>query len=85
MPAISLDLGATIARHPWPAVAIALTVGAGIALAERSRSTLVRAASLAIGSALIASARELLAGKLAEHAHSWLDERDRKWAPRATR
>jgi hypothetical protein len=78
MPATSLDLRATITRHPWSAIAVAFGVGAGLALAERSRSTLVRAASLAIGSALIASARELVGSKLAEHARSWLDERDRR-------
>jgi hypothetical protein len=38
MPEPSFDLRATIAHHPLPAVAIAFALGAGLALAERSRT-----------------------------------------------
>ena len=73
----SFELRATIRRHPWAAVAIALFAGGGLALAERSRSTLVRMAALAGGSALVAAARELAVIEIAAHARSWLDQRDR--------
>lgn len=80
MPEPSFDLRATIRRHPWPAVAIALCAGGGLALAERSRSALVRVAALAAGSALVAAARELAVRELAAHARSWSDQRDRAYA-----
>ena len=57
-----------------------LITGAGIALGERSRRSLVRATSLALGSALAAALREVATRGLANHARSWLDERDRPYA-----
>lgn len=80
----SFDLRGTIARHPWQAVAIAFAAGAAMAVAERSRSALVRAAGLAAGNVLVTIARERGARELAKYARSWLDERVRVYAPPAT-
>ena len=74
------DLNKAVVAHPWVAVAVAFAAGAGIALGERSRRSLVRATSLALGSALAAALREGATRGLAKHARSWLDERDRPYA-----
>lgn len=73
------DLRKAVAAHPWAAVALAFATGAGIALGERSRRSLVRATSLAVGGALAAALRQVATRGLANHARSWLDERDRRY------
>jgi len=74
------DLKKAVIAHPWTAVALAFAAGAGIALGERSRRSLVRATSLVLGSAFAAALREGAMRGLAKHARSWLDERDRPYA-----
>ena len=53
----SIDLRAQAEAHPWRTVVIAFAVGAGLALAERSRSTLVRAATGALAGSIIDTLR----------------------------
>ena len=74
------DLNKAVVAHPWVAVAVAFAAGAGIALGERSRRSLVRATSLALGSPLAAALRQAATRGLANQARSWLDERDRAYA-----
>ena len=78
--------GEAVKEHPIAAIGLALGLGyfLGFALAGRSRSMLVRTAAFAVGSAAVSVARERVTRVLAMHARSWLDERDRQYAPRAT-
>ncbi len=71
MPLTATDLRAAVAAHPLRTVALAFAVGAGLALAERSRGPLGRALVAAVSGAVLSIAREQLAAR----ARSWIDER----------
>jgi ElaB/YqjD/DUF883 family membrane-anchored ribosome-binding protein len=78
------DLSARIAKHPWPAVGIALALGAFAGLAShvgrrdengerKLRHTLIAGA----GALLLRLAKSYAMGQLADSAKSWIDERTR--------
>jgi hypothetical protein len=73
-----IDLETTITEHPWASVAVALGIGAGLAL--RPRSSLARALISTVVGTTFAVLRELAADRVATHAKSWLDDRVRPHA-----
>lgn len=77
----AFDLEAPIASHPWPAIGVAVALGAFVGFATRRPRTGARS----LGGAMVAGAgaivlrliRSYALEKLAGTAKSWIDERAR--------
>jgi hypothetical protein len=72
----SIDLGATIAAHPWRSIAIALAAGAWLALEPpRPRGRLGRSLVATVGGVTVGVARDFAMRRALGLARTWLDER----------
>lgn len=73
-----MDVERSITSHPFASLAIAFTVGAGLAL--RPRNALARALISTAAGTAFAVLRELATDHVATRARSWLDEQNRSRA-----
>jgi hypothetical protein len=81
--AASIDLRATIAEHPWKAIAMALAAGAWLAVEQvrPPRSAIVRSVLASVGGLTFGIARDIATRRLLGYAREWLGDQMRAPAP----